>query len=660
MSSLVLAVACQGELAPYPGARIAVDTDLPVPRAVERLRVDIYDEAGVWLDTRDYPRLRPEDWPATFSVFTSDELRPKTLTLRLRAYSEGAVRDYRGPRYTPPTTFSPTAVPTTLSQVCATLPLLPPGQALTQRRGGAALTTNLDHCYEGRAATRTGTVGARIDIPEAGRYRFEVTRATPNLLGSIDTTLAIRRRCDDYESEIACADDIDGENFLSRLVKDLQPGTYTLLTGGTFPNQPADLTLQWDREDRFVTVPEAPPAPLAEAADVAGPRLMRGGADVTPATEPLPTATVDRLVRVTLTPGRSEDLRVTLRGACAGTQAHLVFDADGHLRPEQSASCIDTAGVVAPPTAAPPGPDDHHASLAGNYLAGPCAEADSDDQVVCVPGGAFVMGDPALAGVQPLPLLDPSPVRIVGLTRFYMDRREVTVGRLRQARAEGLPRTLDTDGSDLTDQVDLGINESNQVRDTKGGAATYSPEPLGRETYPIEMISWAYARRMCQFYGGDLPSEAQWEYAATAAGRNARSRFPWGEEAPDCDRIVAQRTRALRTPCAGIGPASVEDLAARGDVTPLGIEGLGGNVAELVRDAAARYDSRCWSAALAPDPACVDPDEPHRIARGGSWLTPLAFSRAAFRALATPSTLQRATGFRCVYPTPPARRWSGP
>lgn len=663
-SSLVLAVACQGELAPYPGARVAVDTDLPVPRAVERLRVDIYDEAGVWLETRDYPRLRPEDWPATFSVFTADELRPKTLTLRLRAYSEGAVRDYRGPRYTAPPTFSPTATPTKLSQVCAGLPLLPPGQALTQRRGAQALTD--DKCDD-QATTRTGAIGARVEITEAGRYRFEVVRATPDLLGGVDTTLFLRRDCARYESELGCADDIDAAkgNFLSRLVLDLEPGSYALLTGGTLPNQPADLTLQWDREDRFVPGPAEGALPAAESGDVPGPRLMRGGVDITPSTEPLPSATVDQLVRVKLVPGQYEKLRFTLHGACAGTEAHLVFDEQHRLRTEASTSCSDTGKVLVPPLQTRP-LDDGRASAAGRYLNEPCGDADSDDQVVCVPGGAFVMGDPALAGVQPIALLDTLPSRIVGLTRFYMDRREVTVGRYRQARAEGLPPSLDPDGTDITDAVDIAANDSEVMgegpndKTSATTAATYSKRPRGREAYPLEMVSWTYARRLCNYYGGDLPSEAQWEYAATAAGRPARTRFPWGEEDPGCARVVAQRTRSLAGVCPGIGPTSVEDLGVRGDVTPLGIEGMGGNVAELVRDAAARYDAPCWQSTLVTNPECVDPGEPYRLARGGSWLTPLAFARGALRGLATPSVRQRATGFRCVYLAPPERRWSGP
>ncbi len=663
-AAVVLTVACQGELAPYPSARIAVDTDLPVPRAVERLRVDIYDEAGVWRETRDYPRLRPEDWPATFSVFTADELRTRTLTLRLRAYSEGAVRDYRGPRYVAPATFAPTPTPTKLSQVCAGLPVLPAGRPLTQRRGAKGLTE--DQC-DAQATTRTGAVGARVEIAEAGRYRFEVIRATPDLLGGVDTTLFLRRDCERYETELGCADDIDADagNLLSRLVLDLQPGTYALLTGGTLPNQPADLTLQWDREDRFVPAPPEVPPPVSEGADVPGPRLLRDGVDITPTTEPLPSATVDQLVRVTLAPGQNEKLRFTLHGACAGTEAHLVFDEQQRLRAEASTSCSDTGKQLEPPLQTRT-LDDGRGSTTGSYANEPCAADGSDDQVVCVPGGAFVMGDPALAGVQPLSVLDTLPSRIVALTRFYMDRREVTVGRYRQARAEGLPPTLDPDGTDLTDAVDIASNDSDVMGEgpndkTKAtSAATYSKRPRGREAYPLEMISWAYARRICNFYGGDLPSEAQWEYAATAAGRTARSRFPWGEEDPSCARVVAQRTRSLKSVCPGIGPTSVEDLAAQGDVTPLGIEGMGGSVAELVRDAAARYDAPCWQAAGVENPECIAPDEPYRLARGGSWLTPLAFARGALRGLATPSVRQRATGFRCVYPTPPTRRWSGP
>lgn len=74
-------------------------TDLPVPRAATRLRIDLYDERGRWFDSRDIARPTPSDWPATFGVYSDDVSRGTTVFVRLRAYPEGHVRDYRGERF---------------------------------------------------------------------------------------------------------------------------------------------------------------------------------------------------------------------------------------------------------------------------------------------------------------------------------------------------------------------------------------------------------------------------------------------------------------------------------------------------------------------------------------------------------------------------------
>ena len=86
------------ELEPLPEAVVFVDTDLPVPRAAARLRIDLYDETGRWFDTRDVSRPTRADWPASFSVYTNVE-RASRVYVRLRAYPEGAIRDDRGERF---------------------------------------------------------------------------------------------------------------------------------------------------------------------------------------------------------------------------------------------------------------------------------------------------------------------------------------------------------------------------------------------------------------------------------------------------------------------------------------------------------------------------------------------------------------------------------
>lgn len=95
------AVACNGreQLPPLPEVLVVVDTDLPVPLVASRLRIDLYGEDGAWFDSNDIARPSPSEWPASFSVYSDDESRPRNVWVRLRAYPEGRQTDYRGERF---------------------------------------------------------------------------------------------------------------------------------------------------------------------------------------------------------------------------------------------------------------------------------------------------------------------------------------------------------------------------------------------------------------------------------------------------------------------------------------------------------------------------------------------------------------------------------
>src|SRR5262249_52424449 len=121
---------CESEpavLPPQGEALLVVDTDAPVPRLAERLRVDVYADDGTWIDSGDFPARRPEDWPGSFSVYLDPGSPSRVALVRLRAYADGKVRDYRGERFS--------ARPTGADPAALLLP--PPGDGLPRlTRGG--------------------------------------------------------------------------------------------------------------------------------------------------------------------------------------------------------------------------------------------------------------------------------------------------------------------------------------------------------------------------------------------------------------------------------------------------------------------------------------------------------------------------------------------
>ena len=66
-------------------ALIVVDTDMPVPKIVSELRVDIYSADGTqWWDSRTIPRSLPEQWPVSFSVYAPNMSDEEWALVRLR------------------------------------------------------------------------------------------------------------------------------------------------------------------------------------------------------------------------------------------------------------------------------------------------------------------------------------------------------------------------------------------------------------------------------------------------------------------------------------------------------------------------------------------------------------------------------------------------
>ncbi len=622
-----------------PAALVTVSTDLPVPRAVGRVRVDIFSGDGVWRESRDYARADPTQWPFSFGLYTERDAASEVL-IRVRAYTEGATRDYLGERYEAPATFTPWQAPASLAALCENAPQLPMGKTVAFRRGQypirGADAVPTDECI---LPTNTGAVAARVSIPDEDDYRFEIVDSVPGReLAPPDTTLFLRSDCLVKTSQLGCNDNIENTpgrlNVLSRLVAHLEPGELTLIAGGALRSNPATLFLHWNRASAFDATPERKTRePRAAGAQL---RLADGSA---PTTEPYPTATVDRLVRIRLVPGEQRKVHVNLLGACATSMAELVVR-DGRVLLGESRSC----SALGPHEALGDGGDERTLEV-GTFGDSPCAGATSpvaDVDATCVPGGAFLLGlasgtrllSDAVTDSNDLPN---SPGRLARVPRFWLDRTEYTVARYRAALRAGF--RAPSGEEPIVNDGPLVLDGSSQR------GATYSAKVLDREGHPLNGVNWTFAQALCAFAGGSLPTAAQWEYAALAAGRKAKATFPWGEAEPTCDAFVGSQASPAICPLIGPQPATLE---GRSDVNPLGIVGLGGNVAEWVYDAVMPYTSSCWQD-TERGPMCFEPEAPLRETRGGDYRIAFFLSRGTER-LPRPMVSRAATvGFRCAY-----------
>lgn len=137
--------------------------------------------------------------------------------------------------------------------------------------------------------------------------------------------------------------------------------------------------------------------------------------------------------------------------------------------------------------------------------------------------------------------------------------------------------------------------------------------------HPVVHVNWYEAQAYCKWAGRRLPTEAEWETAATldpATGR--KRRFPWGDEPPT-------RARANLDFEAG-GTADVR-AHPEGD-SPVGCRQMIGNVWEWVEDTFEPYPG------FAPGPY-REYSQPYfgqkKVLRGGCWATRSRLIRSTWR-----------------------------
>ncbi len=256
--------------------------------------------------------------------------------------------------------------------------------------------------------------------------------------------------------------------------------------------------------------------------------------------------------------------------------------------------------------------------------------------VIALPGGEF---DQGLANGP-----GDAPPRKTRLSPFLVDKYEVTV---EQAARWLNAEKVGPDG--ILSRGWFTPEKPGKFADLEYQAGAWRAV-AGSERLPVSGVTWEGARSYARWAdpeGGDLPSEAQWEYAARGADGRL---FPWGNEAPNPGRCNFRN--------AGFDERQPVEVCGDG-VSPFGAMNLAGNVEEWCLD---WYDVSGYSRLPAEDPMLDQrpPGGDRRVVRGGSFLSP--YSRqsevtkpdapcdlGAFgRGRRDPAAGARDRGFRCV------------
>jgi len=220
-----------------------------------------------------------------------------------------------------------------------------------------------------------------------------------------------------------------------------------------------------------------------------------------------------------------------------------------------------------------------------------------------IPAGSFQMGSPSSEQGRSFPEGPRHEVRIS--QAFWMAKHEVTNAQYRRFLAE----------------------TSHRKPKYWDDAAFIAPDQ------PVVGVSWDDAVAYCNWAGMQLPSEAQWEYAARAG---TTTRYWSGDAEADLARVGWYSENS------GIGTQPVGQKPANA----WGLYDMHGNVWNWTAD---RYGA--YPASAQTDPK-GSPTGDHRVFRGGSWVDLALGARAAIRMWHEPAVRGRVLGFRPVLPAP--------
>lgn len=249
-------------------------------------------------------------------------------------------------------------------------------------------------------------------------------------------------------------------------------------------------------------------------------------------------------------------------------------------------------------------------------------DGDTGIVFVLLPGGESTMG--AVGSSDPAARPDEGPEHRVELAPFLLAKHEVTQGQWLRLGRGANPALF------------------------PAGRGYRGSHGLTTLAAPIENVSHEECASLLRRHGLQLPTEAQWEYAARAGQHGPFGGLRLEDLATHAN--VLDRVGATFFVQAGpgepwddghAGPAPVGSFPAN----PFGLHDLLGNVWEWTADGNHSYDTACRPGdGLRGDPA----RSPDRILRGGSWGDRAGEARVSRRTQANPLFKSSSAGVRAA------------
>jgi iron(II)-dependent oxidoreductase len=275
--------------------------------------------------------------------------------------------------------------------------------------------------------------------------------------------------------------------------------------------------------------------------------------------------------------------------------------------------------------------------LVNGQRAAPSDGADSLPAEVRVDSGPFVMG----TDLEPWAYDNERPAHTVDVDAFWIDTAPVTNSAFAAFIADGGydERRWWTDaGWAWREEASLDGPEfwspdgaGGWVRTRLGRVEAVPPDE------PVQHVSWYEADAYARWAGKRLPTEAEWEKAASWTPDGVKRRYPWGDEEPGPSFAnLATGGRFGPTP-AGSFPAGA---------SPWGCRQMIGDVWEWTASDFLPYPGFRSFPYREYSEVFFGPD--YKVLRGGSWATHPTAVRTTFRNWDYPIRRQIFSGFRCA------------